>query len=392
MHIGIDATSWSNERGFGRFTRGLLRALAARDTGFRYTLLFDQPPEIPVPDGVETVVAGSSVALTDASKGASRRSGSYLFGLSAAARRLDADVFFYPAVYSWFPVLSRTPSIVCYHDTIPERFPDLIFPTRRNEILWRLKTRAARAMQTRAMTVSRASADDLADILHIPRARIDVVTEGADEIFRPLPDETARAAARARFDLPADAPLLLYVGGFNRHKNVIRLIEAMTPILATRPDTRLAIVGRITGDRFWDNIDELQAGVSADARKAAQITFTGEIDDADLAALTGAADALVFPSLYEGFGLPALEAMSCGTPVLASDAGSLPEILGGAGLLFDPTSAPAIADTVLRFLADPALQADLRTRALRRAGDFGWDKAAALAEDAFRRTAGQQST
>jgi len=387
MHIGIDATSWSNERGFGRFTRGLLRALAARDTGFRYTLLFDQPPDILTPDGMKVVVAGSSEALTDASKGASRRSGGYLFRLSAAARRLEADVFFYPAIYSWFPVLSRTPSIICYHDTIPERFPNLIFPTKKNEILWRLKTKAARILATRTMTVSQASADDLSDILNIPRTRIDVVTEGADDIFQPLPDQVARDAARARFDLPADAPLLLYVGGFNRHKNVIRLIQAMSTILETRPNAYLAIVGRITGDRFWDNIDELQAGVSADARKAAQITFTGEIDDADLAALTGAADALIFPSLYEGFGLPALEAMSCGTPVLASDAGSLPEILGGAGLLFDPTSAPEIADTVLRFLDDPALQADLRARALARAGDFSWDTAAALAEEAFRRTA-----
>ena len=298
------------------FTRNLIPALAARDTGFRYTLLFDQPPTRPVPDGVDIMVAGSDRSMSEASSGASARGGADLFTMAKAARRLKCDLFFYPAVYSYFPQLVRRPSVVCYHDTIPERFPDLIFPKRLNFWLWQAKCWLAKVQATRVMTISEASATDLSDILRIPRTRIDIITEGAEEVFRRIGDTALLAQARQTYGIPPKAPLLVYLGGFNRHKNVLRLIEAMPIILDQVPGTRLAIVGRTTGARFWDNVDDLQASAAADAARSESIVFTGEIDDEDLAILLNTADALVFPSLWEGFGLPAVEAMSCGTPVL----------------------------------------------------------------------------
>lgn len=387
MHIAIDASPWENERGFGRFTRALVAALAARDTGFTYTLLFDQPPTRPVPSNVTTVIAGADQSMSQASSGTAARGSATLTTMATAARRIKADVFFYPAVYSYFPLLSRTPSVVCFHDTIPERFPDLIFPSRKNFRLWQAKCWIARKQATRIMTISQASADDLSDILNIRRDRIDVITEGADDVFRPITDPKTLAEARRRYNIPADASLLVYVGGFNRHKNVLRLIEAMPAIVAAAPNTHLAIVGRTTGARFWDNVDELKAGASADARTSGNITFTGEIDDEDLATLLSTAHALVFPSLWEGFGLPALEAMSCGTPVLSSDRGSLPEVVGDSGLFYDPEDTNALSQAAVELLTNSELAQELTQKALARTGLFGWDKGAELAEASFRNAA-----
>jgi alpha-1,3-rhamnosyl/mannosyltransferase len=388
MHVGIDASSWDNERGFGRFTRSLVEALAARDAGIRYTLIFDQPPERPVPTGVKVRVAGTSASMQAASSGRKARAGGDMLSMALAARDLGPDVLFYPASYSFFPVLSRTPTVVCIHDTIPERFPDLIFPTRRNHWLWTAKSWLAKRQATRILTVSKASADDISAILRVPRDRIDITTEGASDTFRPLRDPSRGLATRARFGVPPGAPFLLYVGGFNRHKNVIRLIDAMPAIVAARPDAHLVIVGRTDGARFWDNVDELRAGASRNADVRDRILFTGEIDDDVMAVMMNEAAALVMPSLWEGFGLPALEAMSCGTPVLASDRGSLPEVVGRAGLFFDPEKADEIAAQAIALLSDTTLQADLAATALARSATFGWDAAAKLAEESFRKALG----
>lgn len=387
-NIAVDATSWENERGFGRFTRNLIHALVSRDTGYRYTLLFDQPPTRPVPDGVEIRVAGSGASMSEASSGARARKGADLMTMARAARQIQCDLFFYPAVYSYFPMLARRPSVVCFHDTIPERFPDLIFPRKLNLRLWQAKCWLAKKQATRVMTISEASATDLAAILRIPRGKIDTITEGAEPIFAPARDQSLLDRVRQSHGIPPDAPLLVYVGGFNRHKNVLRLIEAMPRIVARFPDTRLAIVGRTTGARFWDNVADLKASAAANAACSDNILFTGEIDDTQLAALLNTADALVFPSLWEGFGLPALEAMSSGTPVLSSDRGSLPEVVGDGGLYFDPTSSRALADQAIRLLSDPGLRHDLSNKALTRAAGFGWDKGAALAEQSFQRALG----
>ncbi|MEV8466968.1 glycosyltransferase family 1 protein [Fluviibacterium sp. DFM31] len=387
MQIAVDASPWENERGFGRFTRDLIAALAARDSGMRYTLLFDQPPTRPVPENVVVVIAGAGQTMSEAATGTSARHSATLATMARAARGLTADVFFYPAVYSYFPLLARTPSVICFHDTIPERFPDLIFPSKKNFRLWQAKCWLAKKQATRVMTISQASAQDLSSILNIRADRIDVITEGASEVFSPVTDAAVLSQVRARHGIADTARLLVYVGGFNRHKNVLRLIEAMPDILAAVPEAHLAIVGRTTGARFWDNVDELKAGASADARASDAITFTGEIDDDELATLLSGAEALVFPSLWEGFGLPALEAMSCGTPVLSSDRGSLPEVVGDGGLYFDPEHPEALAKAAIRLLCDTALAGDLRNKALAQAGTFGWDKAADLAEASFRKAA-----
>jgi glycosyltransferase involved in cell wall biosynthesis len=264
--------------------------------------------------------------------------------------------------------------------------PQLLFPTRLNRFLWDVKTALARRQATRVMTVSQTSAADLKNLLNLPEERIDVVTEAPDPLFRVIDDPAVAEAARARHGIPPDATLLVHVGGINPHKNLLALFKAMTTIVAEHRSVHLAIVGDTSGKGFWDNVDELKAFVAANPPLAAHVHFTGYLEDAPLAELLNGTYALVFPSLWEGFGLPAVEAMSCGVPVLASRRGSLPEIVGESGLYFDPEHPSAIADCVLRLLRDPALRARLAEKARSRAREFTWERAAELAEVSFRRS------
>jgi alpha-1,3-rhamnosyl/mannosyltransferase len=212
-----------------------------------------------------------------------------------------------------------------------------------------------------------------------------VVTEAADPVFRAIDDASVAAGARARHGVPEDAVLLVYLGGMNRHKNVLGLLRAMPAVVAAQPRVHLAIVGDTSGKGFDDNVPELMRLVESTPALAQHVNFTGYVGDAELAELFASASALVFPSLWEGFGLPAVEAMSCGVPVLASRRGSLPEVVGDAGLYFDPESPSDIAACVLRFLGDPGLRRRLGESGRVRARSFSWERAAELAEACFRR-------
>lgn len=383
IRVGVDATTWANDRGFGRFTRELLKALVARDAGFHYTLVFDRPPELELPAGVDSLCASTARGLNESAVGDASRSPMDLLRMSQTVRKAGFDLFFFPAVYSYFPLLSRVPCVVCYHDCTAERFPQYLFPKPINHRLWQAKTALALRQTARAMTVTEASARDIETILKVPRNRIDVVTEGADAVFRVLPPPTGQTA-RLRYGVGPGDDLLVTLGGMNAHKNILGLLKAMPEIVARRPGVRLAIVGDTSGKGFWDNVPELTAFVEH-AALGDHVRFTGYLDDEAVVALLNAADALVFPSLWEGFGLPALEAMQCGTPVLASARGSLPEVVGPAGLFFDPEDHRDIARTVLSFLDDAALRARLPDVALARAAEFSWTRAAELAEISFRK-------
>ncbi len=385
LHVGVDATSWANDRGFGRFTRELVTALASRKSDFRYTLLFDRAPAHTLPATVEILNASTQWTLTESAVGATSRSIGYLWKIGKLTRKANFDLFFFPSVYSYFPILARIPCVVCYHDTTAERFPELVFPTKWNRRLWQVKTALARLQTTRAMTVSQTSAIDLEQILRIPRSRIDIVTEAPNPVFHVMTRRDVSTTVRSRYGVPEGADLLVYVGGLNPHKNLLGLLQAMREVISERPEVHLTIAGDTSGKGFWDNVPELKRFVHAYPQLERHVRFTGYLSDLELAELLNDAEALVFPSLWEGFGLPAVEAMACGLPVLASRSGSLPEIVGDAGLFFDPEDPSDIASCVLRFFRNPELPPRLREMALKRARTFSWDRAADLAEQCFRR-------
>ena len=292
---------------------------------------------------------------------------------------------FFPAVYSWFPVAFRLPTVVTLHDAIAEHFPALVFPHRKGRLLWSLKMRMARWQANRIMTVSDAAKREIVEYLRVKPEIIDVVSEAADSYFRPVSDAMARSAARERAGLPADARMIVYVGGLAPHKNIPGLLNgfAQAVDLSGVEDLHLALIGDIDGDGFHSHYQELRQMVSGDDRLATRVHFTGYVTDKDLVALYSDALAVCLPSFSEGFGLPAIEAMACGVPVLASSAGSIPEVVGDAGVYFDPHSVEQIADAISRLATEVDTLEQLKKRASERAALFTWSKAVQLAYISF---------
>ena len=379
LRIAIDACCWSNRRGFGRYTRELVTHMVRRPRGHEITLYVDaQTAEAhPMPEGCRVEVISTREQPTRAASFQGSRSVGDLWRMSRRATASRADVFFFPAVYSYYPLLRRLPTVVVFHDAIAEQHPDLVLPDRRGRLLWKAKTWLARRQAACLLTVSESARDQIVAAFRYPRDRVHVVAEAAGEEFRPLPgDERASVdAVRRAYRLPADAPLIVYVGGLSPHKNLEGLLEAMAQLRNRGARAHLAIVGDPAADGFLSSHASLTARREALGLREA-VTFTGYVPGDHLVSLYNAASVAVLPSFSEGFGLPALEAMACGAPVAASRRGALPEVVGDAGVFFDPANPADIAGALERLLADEALRLRLREAGLRRARLFSWDTAA----------------
>jgi glycosyltransferase involved in cell wall biosynthesis len=221
----------------------------------------------------------------------------------------------------------------------------------------------------RVLTVSEASKRDILYYFNIPEDKVTVIHNGLDERFRVSPPETEIHRLRERFQL--DEQFVLYAGNVKPHKNVERLIDAFH-ILHTNGFAHLKLL--IIGSDISKYAMLRRAIHTYDLHK--YVRFLGFVSDETLAALYRLAAVFVFPSLYEGFGFPPLEAMAAGTPVVASNLSSLPEVLGDAALLVDPYDANAIAQAIRRVLVDDALRRDLRIRGLAKVQDYSWEEAA----------------
>jgi len=389
VHVGIDACCWSNRRGFGRYTRELVSHIISEGPQHQYTLIVDgvTAQESVFPPGARVDVVLTSEQPSRAASADGARSPLDLWRMSRAAARNRFDLFFFPAVYSFYPVLRQVPTVVTFHDAIPESYPELIFPSRRSRLFWGLKSWLARKQADRLLTVSESARDQIAAAFGYPPSAIDVITEGVGSAFRPLDDPRASGSVRARYRLPPDAPLVLYVGGISPHKNLDGLLRAMRLVFDTSPVAcHLALVGDYAGDSFHGCYEELRT-VCGQLGLEDRVTFLGFVPNEDLVALYNAATLLVLPSFLEGFGLPAVEAMACGLPVAASRRGSLGEVVGEAGILFDPSDRDEMARAIRRLLEAPELRSELRVKGLRRAEGFSWNAAARAAVRLFEETA-----
>jgi glycosyltransferase involved in cell wall biosynthesis len=379
MRIGVDACCWSNRRGFGRFTRELLEAVVATDTKNEYLFFVDRETagSDGIPKTVQKIVAPTRVSPTEAASAEGRRSLRDLWALSHQVLKHKVDLFFFPAVYSYFPIFNRTKILVTLHDVIADHHPELIFPNKKLKLFWKMKQNLAIRQADLILTVSDYSKHEIVKYFGVPESRVKVISEAARPVFTVLPRSEEMARVLRRYRLDAGARFLLYVGGISPHKNLKTLVNAYHQLVHDGgfADVKLVLVGDYQNDSFYSDypslkqhIDQLQLGD--------KVVFTGYIEDQDLAYLYNAASMLVFPSLEEGFGLPAIEAMACGTPVAASNKGSLPEIVGKAGRFFEPTSARAMSDVLGQILSDDLLRNEMRETGLTRAREFMWDKAA----------------
>lgn len=376
MRIGVDATCWNQWRGYGRYVRGLVRSLLELDREHEYVLFFDSAGVPAETLAATSVVVATSRPQTVAAAARNRRSIVDLARMSAAVARERPDVFFWPTVYSYFPVFGARARVLTIHDAIAELHPSEIFPRHRSRLFWHAKVWLARQQADRIVTVSEHSRRDLRRVFGLAEETIVVVPDAADAIFRPSdPDEAA--ARRVAEGFAVTPPYLLYVGGFGPHKNLRALFEVFER-LAARPELRtlsLLLAGEREADPFHSEVSGLEAFVAARGL-GGRIRFLGCVPDAALVTLYQAASALVLPSLREGYGLPGVEAMSCGTPVVATRESALPEILGDAGLFVDPTAPAELEHALETVLLDPAAAGRMRLAARARAGLFRWRSSA----------------
>jgi len=261
------------------------------------------------------------------------------------------------------PLFTSCPGVVTIHD-----LSFLLFPQGFNfgkRLYLRYMTRYSAQRSLRIIALSHSTKNDLSRFFGIPEGKIEVIPHGVDPRFRPLNGNLV-SRFRQRRGLPE--PMILFLGTIERRKNVGLLLEAYAQIRKYIPH---ALV--LAGAKGW-GADEVFA--QAEELGLADVIFAGYVEQEELPLWYNAADLLAYPSLYEGFGLPPLEAMASGTPVLTSNTSSLPEVVGDAGILVNPQDADEIARAMLKVLQDEGLQREMRKRGLERAKRFTWQGAA----------------
>jgi glycosyltransferase involved in cell wall biosynthesis len=370
MRIAVDARKL-HDYGIGTYVRNVLKQLARQDEVNEYVLIC-RPEHV----GLARELGPNFTDIADGSKPYSMAE---QLSIPLDLRRHRIDLLHEP--HYVLPPLVPCAAVVTIHDCIHLRFPQYL-PNRLAHLYAKTFLWTATHQANRIITVSEASKRDILQYFRIPPEKIEVIYNGIDERFWIPPSEDEMERVRQRYQLTD--PFILYAGNIRPHKNLERLIDAFQQLRRSGFDQlKLLIIG--------DEISKY-----ATLRRAVHrhklykhVRFLGFVPDHTLAALYRLAAVFVFPSLYEGFGLPPLEAMASGTPVVTSNVSSLPEVVGDAALLVDPYDTEAIAGAVRMALTDEKLRADLRARGLARAREFSWASAAARVREIYEEVGGR---
>jgi glycosyltransferase involved in cell wall biosynthesis len=391
MRIGVDASCWTNGRGYGRYTRELLSAMFRGAPDDQFILFVDanaaEIAEANAPN-VQLRRVHLAEAPTDAAAADGHRSPLDMLRLTKAVWRERLNVFFSPSVYTFFPLPPGLAAVVVIHDAIAERFPELTLPSRRARWFWRSKVALAIWQARLVMTVSDFAARDITRILRIKTSKIRVSGEAPATAFRPTRTQSEIARAAQRHGVPPGAAWFVYVGGFNPHKHVDSIVRAHAKLVRETEGQppHLLLVGTTDSDVFHGSLETIRSTIH-DAGTGSQVHWTGFVPDDELRHLHSGCRALILPSACEGFGLPAIEAAACGAPVIATTESPLPELLAGAGLFVPPGDDDAILLAMRTMLRDETQQAAMGAVAIERAGALTWDSAARAALDALREAA-----
>jgi len=343
--------------GIGAYLRGLLPELARRAGGEERIGLIGRPEELAFWSGPVFAARAPIYTLREQ------------WEVVSAFRRSRAEILHVP--HYNLPALLVSRCVVTVHDLIHLKFPQFL-PSRaaRAYAGFFLRTLVPRARAL--LTVSEHSRRDLIEILGVPREKITVAPSGPTREFRPLSPAELAPELRA---LQLEPGYLLYVGNVKEFKNVPFLLDVYEELRRSEPETPpLVIAGRNSIDGFEKRL----LGTPG-------VRWLSEVEGRFLPALYGGARLFVFPSLYEGFGLPPLEAMACGTPVICSRRASLPEVVGDAALLIDPQSPSELRAALLRMLRDDALHEEMRRRGFSRVGGYSWGKTAEIVWGVYER-------
>jgi len=289
--------------------------------------------------------------------------------LQTIAHSERADILHFPSNWS-FPVRKRVPCLLTIHDVIPLTFREAM-GFFRNRLLYRPGIRLACRLNDVIATVSEFSRQDIGRKLGIPTEKIRVIPNGIREPYSPDPDLEAKLAARWRLD----TDFILYVGGIHERKNVIRLIQAFSRLVSTSGfPGKLLLTGRTSGAPYQERMKKLCDAAVDETAMQERVIFTGFITDQELDSLMRRAIFLVYPSLYEGFGIPVLEAMRLGIPVITSNTTALPEVAGDAALLVNPESVEDICEAMGKLLQDKPLRELLVEKGRQRALPYTWER------------------
>lgn len=373
MQVGINGLFWGQETtGSGQYTRCLVRELMALET--EYTLFLPRhKPSTEDPHHRLIIPFSKSENLA--------KLWFEQISFPRACRGMDmAHVpYFAPPLYP------SIPTVVTIHDLIP-----LILPAYKGPILVRFYTRLVSIAAKRAQAIitdSHSSKRDIINLLKIPEGRVRVIHLAAQERFQPQLEAVELDRVRRKYDLPRE--FILYLGGFDQRKNMNTLFKGFRGLKEGLGDKYpLVIAGMLPSKdtAFFPHPRRLaeEAGV-IDA-----VRFIGWVPEEEKPALYGLATLFLYPSLYEGFGLPPLEAMACGTPVIASNAVSLPEVVGDGGVLVDPREPEAWAEAMVDLLTSPQKREGLSAKAVEQAQKFSWRKTARETLEVYKQVAAKR--
>lgn len=370
--IGVDArpATWYHGTGIGNYTEQLVRALLTADAVNEYRLLWAADaavPELPGRDRTRVLPMEKEGAQQEAA-------------VLAWMEGEGVQVFHVPQNGFRLPVRKACPYVVTVHDLIPFILPETVRRGYLTRFLREMPGIVARADVV--VTVSERSAADLQAILGVPRHKLRVVYPAVSPQFAAV--DRAAAVRRMTEAYGLSPGYIAYVGGLNERKNVIELIAAYAKVSRTLSTPRQLVVAGEAG-RFGPR---LAAAIEA-YRQGSEVVRLGFVPAENLPALYAAADLFVYPSLYEGFGLPPLEAMACGTPVVACRAGAVPETVGRAALLVEAGDTLGLAAAMRSVLEDRELGHELRRRGFRRVKGFSWRRAASSMLEIYRSLAGR---
>jgi glycosyltransferase involved in cell wall biosynthesis len=379
MRIAVDGRTIVAQRtGVGAYAERLMRALLRIDETNEYTVFLVEPnDQLRAPNLRVEMITGYDRAVRN------RWWENVL--LPRYLRRQRIDLFFSPA---YALPIKRTRQgaggqvvryVTTIHDLVAFTHPHSFTAKMR---LWqRVFVHNAARVADRIICVSEATKDDLLAHASVQPERVSVVPNAVDETFRPIYDENLLGRVRQRYDLPAR--FILFVGTLEPRKNVVALARSYATLPGNLRDTFSLVLAGGAGWYHRTIVDDIRRLAMGD-----RVRFIGFVEHQDLPALYNLSDLFVYPSLYEGFGYPPLEAMACGVPVITSDRSSMPEVAGAAALLVNPHDVGAIAQGMHRLLVNDVLRKEYRAKGIARAAQFNWQRNAretlAVLEDAVR--------
>lgn len=380
MRIGIDYTpAVMQGAGIGRYTRGLVGALLELDTQNQYRLIYSYPGDTRPEPFFPKLHHVSERPLPIKERMLTILWHRFRLPLPVELFSGPLDVFYAPNFV--IPPARHAKSVLTVHDLSYLLVPECHTP----ELRAYLEKTVPRSLDRASIILadSYTTKNDLIVLLDVPAEKIEVVYSGVSAAYTPVDDPARRQQVRERYGL--DRPFILMLGTVEPRKNIVRLIRAYDQL---RREAGIPHILVIAGKRGWVS-DEIYAtpgklGISDDVK------FLDYVAEPDLPALYSAADLFAYPSLYEGFGLPPLEAMACGTPVVCSNTTSLPEVIGDAALTVDPHNTGAIAEAMHRVLSEYDLREQMIARGLQQASQFTWHAAASRLPEIFQRAVNQK--